>query len=72
VHIYCDENNMKIEIKDDGVGIDMNNLTHNTHGLSGMRHRVTAIGGHIELSSTPGEGLLTMAILPLYIKTQTV
>jgi len=72
VHVFCDENNMKIEIKDNGIGMDMDNLTSTTHGLSGMRHRVTAIGGHIEHSSTLGQGLLTMAILPLYIKPESV
>jgi signal transduction histidine kinase len=72
VHICCDEHNMKIEIKDNGVGIDMSKLSKTTHGLSGMRNRVTAIGGHLELTSSPGNGLLTIAILPLYLKSQAV
>jgi signal transduction histidine kinase len=72
VHIYCDENNMKIEIKDNGVGIDMSSLSQTTHGLSGMRNRVTAIGGHLELTSSPGNGLLTIAILPLDLKSKSM
>ncbi|PPC93856.1 MAG: histidine kinase [Methylotenera sp.] len=67
IHMMLDEKFLKIEIQDNGVGIDMVLLKGNTHGLSGMRHRVLAIGGHFELDSEPGKGLLTRALLPLDI-----
>lgn len=65
IHIMVDEKFLKVEIEDNGIGIDMKSLTNNTHGLSGMRHRVLAIGGYFELLSEPGKGLLTRALIPL-------
>lgn len=67
IHMVLDEKFLKIEIQDNGIGIDMISLQGNTHGLSGMRHRVLAIGGHFELDSELGKGLLTRVLLPLDI-----
>lgn len=65
VHMMVDEKYLKVEIEDNGVGVDMNALDGNTHGLSGMRHRILAIGGHFEILSQPGKGMLTRALIPL-------
>lgn len=65
IHIMVDEKFLKVEIEDNGIGIDIKSLNSNTHGLSGMRHRVLAIGGYFELLSEPGKGLLTRALIPL-------
>jgi signal transduction histidine kinase len=65
VHMISDEKHLKIEIQDNGVGLDLESLDTKTHGLSGMRHRVLAIGGHFEIVSSVGQGLFTRAILPL-------
>jgi len=65
VHMMVDENYLKVEIEDNGVGFNMDVLEGNTHGLSGMRHRVLAIGGHFEILSEPGKGVLTTALIPL-------
>lgn len=65
IHMIHDAHFLKIEIQDNGVGFDLNSLTNESHGLSGMRHRVMAIGGHFELQSSLGSGLLTRVLLPL-------
>lgn len=67
VYMMTDEKFLKVEIEDNGVGVDMNALDANTHGLSGMRHRVMAIGGHFEIVSELGKGVLTRALIPLDI-----
>lgn len=67
VHLMVDDKYLKVEIEDNGVGVDMNALSGNTYGLSGMRHRVLAIGGHFEILSEPGSGVLTRALIPLDI-----
>lgn len=67
VYMMTDERFLKVEIEDNGVGVDMNALDANTHGLSGMRHRVMAIGGHFEIVSELGKGVLTRALIPLDI-----
>ena len=63
--MLVDEKYLKVEIEDNGIGVDMDALSANTHGLSGMRHRVMAIGGHFEILSELGKGVLTRALLPL-------
>ncbi len=65
VDMIIDSKHIKLEIEDNGVGMDLKALNGNTHGLSGMKHRVLAIGGHIEIVSEPGEGVLTRVILPI-------
>lgn len=67
VHMLQDEKYLKIEITDNGVGTDLESLGETTHGLSGMRHRVLAIGGHFEITSKSGNGMFTHALLPLDI-----
>jgi signal transduction histidine kinase len=69
IHIDSDDHNLKIEIEDNGVGMDVLSLDGNTHGLSGMRHRILAIGGTFELKSELGHGVFTLVILPLHIKS---
>lgn len=69
IHMINDDKHLKIEIQDNGVGIDLDKLEATTHGLSGMRHRVLAIGGHFEVSSSLGNGLFTRALLPLDVKS---
>ncbi len=71
IYIIHDDKNLKIEIQDNGIGVDLDQLKNETHGLSGMRNRVLALGGHMDLVSTLGKGLLTLVILPLDIKTPT-
>ena len=65
VDVMLDENYIKLEISDNGIGVDMHSLNGLTHGLSGMRHRVLAIGGHFEMLSKPSEGVLIRALIPL-------
>ena len=65
IDMIMDSKFIKLEIEDDGIGVDMNALEGKTHGLPGMRHRVMAIGGHFEILSEPGKGVLTRVLIPL-------
>lgn len=65
VDVIVDEQYIKLEIQDNGVGMDTTLQKEKTHGLAGMRHRVLAIGGHFEILSEPGKGLLTRALIPI-------
>ena len=67
VDIMLDEHYIKLEISDNGIGVEMPNLNVITHGLSGMRHRVLAIGGHFEMISNLNQGVLIRALMPLDI-----
>ncbi|WP_373502083.1 sensor histidine kinase [Aestuariivirga sp.] len=62
------ENNMvKVTIADNGPGVRRckTGSGHSSIGLAGMRHRVTALNGSIELQSDAGNGMLVKVMVPL-------
>ena len=70
VHLMHDEQHIKLEIIDNGIGFDPEKLTNSTHGISGMCNRVESIGGHYEISSAPQQGASTRVLLP-YLKSES-
>jgi two-component system sensor histidine kinase UhpB len=55
---------LQIEVQDDGEGFDPA-LASEGIGIIGMRERVFALGGSIQVQSRPGEGTLVAIALPL-------
>jgi len=53
-----------ISVRDDGKGFDPNRLNSGSHGLLGMRYRIEAEGGRMNLTTAPGKGTLIEATLP--------
>ena len=53
-----------IEVHDNGIGFDVDKVASNSHGLSGMRHRVEAGGGRLNVTSEKGSGSRIHAVLP--------
>jgi signal transduction histidine kinase len=61
-----DKEVLVLEIKDNGCGITLNEkLKPNSFGLIGMRERVLALGGQLEISGIAGEGTTIIVQLPL-------
>ncbi|MES2952084.1 MAG: CHASE3 domain-containing protein [Pseudomonadota bacterium] len=58
------DGHIEICVRDDGIGFSANQVGSKAHGLLGMRFRVEAEGGTLELVSTPGQGTLVRAQLP--------
>ena len=58
---------VKLEVKDDGIGFSEPDLpqTLESFGLRMMQERVAALGGHFELHSAPGQGVLLQVSVPL-------
>ena len=61
---------VKIEITDDGVGMNVNNLGRNNthakrHGLEGINERVSAMGGNLTITGVVGKGVKIQAVLVL-------
>jgi signal transduction histidine kinase len=52
---------LRVEVRDDGIG----GADANGHGLTGLRDRVTALGGRLELATPASGGTLLSATLPL-------
>ena len=54
----------EVTIRDDGVGFDPSSQPRSAFGLVGMRYRVKAEGGSLNLVSAPGQGTLIEVSLP--------
>ena len=59
-----------MSIRDDGVGFDLNMVRMNrarrpSLGLAGMQERAALMGGEVSIQSSPGQGTLVEARLPL-------
>jgi signal transduction histidine kinase len=53
-----------LRVQDDGVGFEPARQRSSAHGLLGMRYRVEAEGGRLQIVSAPGEGTCIEAVLP--------
>ena len=51
-------------VRDNGKGFDASRVRGSTQGLVGMRYRVQARGGRLQVSSSPGHGTTVSAVLP--------
>ena len=54
----------EVSVQDDGVGFDPLQLPRASHGLVGMRHRVEACGGRLDISARPGQGARISGTIP--------
>jgi signal transduction histidine kinase len=54
-----------VSVRDDGIGFEPALRPRSAHGLVGMRFRVEAAGGRMQVESAPGQGTLIRASLPL-------
>jgi signal transduction histidine kinase len=52
---------LRVEVRDDGQG----GVDPDGHGLVGLRDRVTALAGRLEVSSPAGGGTVLSATLPV-------
>lgn len=55
---------VEVTVRDDGIGFDPALMPMSAYGLLGMRFRVEAEGGTLELASKPGHGTCIKARLP--------
>ena len=57
---------LRLRIRDDGIGIrpeaQLNKLSHGVHG---MRQRITALGGEFRIQGSPGAGTTVDVVVPL-------
>jgi signal transduction histidine kinase/ligand-binding sensor domain-containing protein len=75
VEIRYDDRGLRVRIRDDGSGIDPSVLSHDGRaghwGLTGMRERVSHIGGEIDLWSELGAGTEVELRIPASIAYRT-
>lgn len=58
-----------MSVIDDGVGMNPTHAAHKSLGLLGMRERVRAIGGELEIHSEIGKGATVTARVPATVET---
>jgi len=63
VSIRCNTNLVSLNVTDNGIGYH-SCLATNGYGLSGMRDRVEALSGSIDISTTIGKGVVLSATFP--------
>ena len=57
IEMFRDGDLVRLTIEDDGVGITQTpNPARQTFGVSGMRERISTLGGKMTIVSTPGHG----------------
>src|SRR5207249_5646963 len=54
VSMRVDDERVRVEVADDGVGFDAKASRVGHHGLAGLRYRVEAVGGKLRITSAPG------------------
>ncbi len=65
VGLHAADDGVEVTVQDDGAGFDPAQVRRSAHGLSGMRFRVEAEGGRMQLKAQPGQGTRLAAWLPL-------
>jgi PAS domain S-box-containing protein len=63
VDITTDQSNIKMSIKDDGVGFDVSKIKRGI-GLSNIRRRAEVFGGNLDIISSPGNGCTLLILIP--------
>jgi signal transduction histidine kinase len=64
VTLSATDGHLTFEVTDDGAGFDTSTTSYGT-GLQGMADRLAALGGDIDVDSTPGRGTTVTGRLPV-------
>ncbi len=67
IHLQYEAQEVKLEVKDDGVGFDAATQARagrSTWGLLGMQERAELLGGHFVLRTQPGAGTCVQVTIP--------
>lgn len=65
VELFKTDQQLKLVIRDDGVGFDAQLAVAGHHGLTGMRYRIDSLDGVMTLDSQPGEGTTISAAIAI-------
>jgi signal transduction histidine kinase len=69
VKIVVEPKAVQCSIRDDGIGFDLQSLSDGSHpnglGLRGIQERLAALGGTLQITSSPGQGTELLAYIPL-------
>ena len=71
IYLQFEEKNVRITVRDNGVGFDLDGLKHRhtsrpSLGLAGMEERAALLGGMVCVQSRPGYGTEVEALIPYH------
>ena len=64
VHLFAAEDQIHLEITDNGPGLAEGEAGSRPFGLAGMRERARGLGGSLDISSDPGKGTTVLLSVP--------
>jgi signal transduction histidine kinase len=65
IELHADPATLRFAVRDDGCGFDPSIVSGT--GLQGVRDRLEAIGGSLDLQSAPGAGTIVAGVVPLLV-----
>jgi PAS domain S-box-containing protein len=65
VELVQENEQIRITIRDEGVGFEPKKVRKKRYGLAGVRERARLLGGTAHIDSTPGQGTHIHVVLPL-------
>jgi len=68
VKVLLKVNSIILEVKDNGKGFDIENITNNSYGIKNIKNRVAELGGVFNLDST-NNGTCIRIFIPLKVKS---
>jgi len=70
VQLSDHDGQLRVEVRDWGVGFDVKNVPKDRVGLEGIRLRARLAGGRATINSVPGQGTTVAVELPLAVPAQ--
>ena len=65
IELAQEKDDLRLEIRDWGIGFDPKQVETRCFGLEGIRERAALWGGHAQIDTQPGEGTRVVVTLPL-------
>lgn len=59
---------IRLKVRDWGIGFDPESVEKGHFGLEGIRQRVRLLGGRLTIESTPGSGTVVEVVVPILEK----
>jgi len=56
---------MCLQVRDWGIGFDLDSVAEGHFGLEGIRQRVRLLGGRLTIDTKPGAGTLVEVVIPV-------
>lgn len=66
------EGELRVEIRDWGVGFDPATVREGSYGLEGIRERTRLLGGRVTIESAPGEGTRIAVEFPIILRDESL